>query len=243
MSLKNKDLEREISRLSALDDPVRRRIYRIVQADRGDMSRDDVSRAAGITRRLAAFHLEKLAGAGLLEVSFRRLSGRTGPGAGRTSKLYRIGEAVDISLPVRRYELAAHVLAESLARDDDAGRSRALRESAHAWGRRVAREESPDRDTAPTDRARRVWRTLADFGFEPRRQSPGEVVLGNCPFDSLAAGDRATICGMNLALVEGMLAGVGAIDIRAELIPRPGHCCVTLRGPMGTDEPGPPAEE
>jgi len=39
---------------------------------------------------LAAFHLDKLLEQGLLDVEFRRISGRAGPGAGRPAKLYRL---------------------------------------------------------------------------------------------------------------------------------------------------------
>src|SRR5918911_20308 len=53
-------------------------------------------------RDLAAFHLDKLVEAGLLEASFRRLGERRGPGAGRPAKLYRRGAGeVAASLPPR----------------------------------------------------------------------------------------------------------------------------------------------
>ena len=35
----------------------------------------------------AAFHLDRMAEAGLLDVGYRRLTGRVGPGAGRTAKV------------------------------------------------------------------------------------------------------------------------------------------------------------
>jgi hypothetical protein len=46
------------------------------------VGREEATQAVGITRELAAFHLDKLLEEGLLDVEYRRLSGRTGPGAG-----------------------------------------------------------------------------------------------------------------------------------------------------------------
>lgn len=76
-----------------LGDPTRRTIYREVLASAAEISRDEVAAAAGVSRKLAAFHLEKLLEAGLLEASYRRLTGRTGPGAGRPAKLYQPSSA------------------------------------------------------------------------------------------------------------------------------------------------------
>jgi len=69
----------------------------------------------GVDRSLAAFHLDKLVERGLLEATYRRLSGRTGPGSGRPSKLYRrSARQHELTLPPRRYELAARLLVEGV---------------------------------------------------------------------------------------------------------------------------------
>ena len=72
---------------------------------------------------------------------------------------------------------------------------------------------------------------LADRGFEPSADGRGDVRLRNCPFDALAADEPDLVCGMNLALVQGL---VGAVDEEmggdAVLDPAPGLCCVALRG-------------
>src|SRR5262245_29851523 len=110
-----KEFTAQLETLAVLEEPLRRKLYLYVAGREEPVGRDEAARAAGVSRALAAFHLDKLVGAGLLEATFRRLSERTGPGAGRPSKLYRraAGE-FGVSLPPRRYELAAHVFAQAL---------------------------------------------------------------------------------------------------------------------------------
>jgi predicted ArsR family transcriptional regulator len=74
--------------VAVLADPVRRSLYSHVAAQPEPVGRDAAAATAGISRSLAAFHLDRLVEAGLLAVTYRRLSGRTGPGAGRPAKLY-----------------------------------------------------------------------------------------------------------------------------------------------------------
>jgi len=216
------EFERQLASLAALDEPVRRKLYLFVVGREGEASRDEAAEAAGVSRALAAFHLDKLVEAGLLETTFRRLSGKAGPGAGRPSKLYRRAAArFEVSVPRRRYELAAHVLAQAV-RDPHA-----VRQAARDWGRRLA-AETGTRSELPL---RRATHALEAAGFEPRRTKEGEVVLRNCPFESLSASNRELICGMNLALIEGLLEGLAIEGVEARLAPREGQCCVSLRRP------------
>ena len=224
-----KDFAKQVENLAALDEPVRRRLYRYVVGRSREVSRDEAARATRISRSLAAFHLDKLVEAGLLQATFRRLSGRVGPGAGRPAKLYRRASTqFDLSLPQRRYELAARVLTQALTNIGDEHGLQALRDAARDWGRRLAEEPSVGtRNPVPLKRAAQA---LEACGFEPRRTSDGQVVLGNCPFASLQADSRELICGMNLALIQGLLSGLELQGVYARLAPRPGMCCVALRG-------------
>jgi predicted ArsR family transcriptional regulator len=224
----SKDFAKQLGSLAALDEPVRRKLYLYVVGRDGDVSRDEAARATRVSRALAAFHLDKLVKAGLLEATFRRLSARVGPGAGRPSKLYRRASTrFDVSLPQRRYELAAHVLAQTLAETGTEVGLEALRSAARDWGSRLAQDASlGTRRGLPLNRASRA---LQVCGFEPRRTPDGEVVLRNCPFDSLRANSRELICAMNLALIEGLLAGLSLQGVHARLAPRAGMCCVALR--------------
>ena len=79
------------------------------------MSKDQAAAALGVARSVAAFHLDRLVDDGLLVAEYRRLTGRQGPGAGRPAKLYRRAErGVAVSVPPRRYDLAALLLARAV---------------------------------------------------------------------------------------------------------------------------------
>ena len=213
----------EISIIAVLDDPVRRSLYDYVSARGDGVSRSEAAAATGIGRTLAAFHLDRLAEAGLVEVTFARPSGRTGPGAGRPAKLYRRAVTEhQVSVPPRDYRAAAELLAEVV---DLTGAEPELQRSARNRGAaagRAAREQAPGLPDGDL-----VTGTLAAQGYEPYRDR-ADVRLRNCPFHLLAGRHPPLICGMNLALLEGLLAGAGVSGLTARLDPRPGECCVVL---------------
>src|SRR6188472_2861508 len=98
----NHPTEQGLEQLAVLAEPLRRRLYLHVAEQPAPVSRDAAAAALGIARSLAAFHLDRLVGAGLLTTEFRRLSGRSGPGAGRPAKLYRlVDDEVRALLPER----------------------------------------------------------------------------------------------------------------------------------------------
>ncbi|MFJ8449877.1 helix-turn-helix transcriptional regulator [[Kitasatospora] papulosa] len=207
-----------IEALAVLGDPVRRGLYRHVSGAPGEVGRDAAAEAAGISRSLAAFHLDKLVEAGLLEVSFRRLSGRSGPGAGRPAKLYRRAEGErTVSVPPRSYDAAGRLLAEVV---EQAGLDGELQAAARAAGEAGGAASDEGADPVEILRAR---------GFEPFWDG-GTLRLNNCPFHTLADQFPALVCGMNLAGIEGLLAGLTAgQDWTAEMDPLPRGCCVALR--------------
>ncbi len=54
------------------------------------------------------------------------------------------------------------------------------------------------------------------------------VRLQNCPFHQLSRQFPPLICGMNLALLEGLLEGAGLEGTQVRMDPAPGRCCVAL---------------
>jgi len=203
--------------LSSLAEPIRRALYEFVSSAPQPVTRDEAAEAMGVSRQVAAYHLDRLADDGLLDFEFRRLTGREGPGAGRPSKLYQRSDQVyEVSVPPRRYQLAAQILLEAVraAHVDDA----ALAEVARRTGCQLG--------------GHGLGEALVETGYEPTVED-GETRFRNCPFHMLRDQDREATCGLNLALVEGMIEGSGS-DAAAVLAPEDGYCCVRLRPPVAT---------
>ena len=252
--------DEELDAIGVLREPVRRSLYRFVVSQRKEVSRNEAAEAVGVRRTLAAFHLDKLVDAGLLETSYRRLGGRTGPGAGRPSKLYRRdARARPIGQP-RSYGLVAALLTKVV---DESGGDLALQAAARRHGLRVAGKEpatAPDTDEregeaargaaevdgpdavekGPGDRDEEVVielrMVLERHGFEPYRDGR-RLLAQNCPFRELSDEYPALVCGMNLALLDGIVTAMSTPDIGenderptyiAVMDPAPGRCCVAL---------------
>jgi predicted ArsR family transcriptional regulator len=222
----------DIEAIALLDEPVRRALYEWVVAQARPVGRDEAAAGTGVSRTLAAFHLDRLAEAGLLATEFRRLTGRTGPGAGRPAKLYaRADREVRVSLPERRYDIAAELMAQALeASSGTHGRPpKPLRMAAHRMGEQVGASARSAAGRHPSRARRRaaLIETLAERGYEPRERA-GESRLGNCPFDALVDDHRDLVCGMNLALGEGILDGLGEDGASARIDRQPGMCCLSF---------------
>lgn len=219
-----------IERVGVLSEPTRRRLYAYVARRPEGVGRDEAAGAAGISRALAAFHLDRLVAAGLLEVFFRRRSGRAGPGAGRPAKMYRrAARVVSVALPPRDYGFAARLLAQAIE-GSEPGRKK-LWLVARRWGKVLGREVCGRVEGKPTTAKvlRAMRQVLEERGFEPGPVRGGQWRLQNCPFDAIAREHRELVCGMNLALMRGMLAELGPAGWRAELAPLERQCCVAFR--------------
>jgi predicted ArsR family transcriptional regulator len=231
-----RDLESQVAGVAALHDPVRRALYLFVVNSDGPVSRDQAAAGVDVQRSLAAFHLDKLAEEGLLDVEFRRLTGRTGPGAGRPAKLYRRSERqIAVSLPPREYDLAGALLAEAIAASERSGRP--VRNELERASRRLGAElgaEAVERAGRRPSKAKKrdaLVAVLRDRGFEPRLVGD-EIVLANCPFHALAQQYTDLVCGMNLHLMQGVrsVLDVGERSLVPRLEPEPGQCCVKFCG-------------
>jgi predicted ArsR family transcriptional regulator len=213
--------------IGALADATRRALYEYVAGQPEPVGREQAANALGLALHTASFHLDRLAEEGLLEVEYRRLSGRSGPGAGRPSKLYRrAAREFTVSLPPRRYDLVGDILAAAVTRAaagsplDDS-----LDASAHDEGLALGRAARgpADRPTLPA-----VADVLAGHGFEPQVED-AVVTLRNCPFDDLAQKHTELVCGLNRTFVQGVVDGLEREDATACLEPEPGWCCVKVR--------------
>ncbi|OAH09950.1 helix-turn-helix transcriptional regulator [Streptomyces jeddahensis] len=219
----------DIDAIAALQDPVRRRLYEYVAAQGREVGRNEAAEAAGVARTLAAHHLDRLAEAGLLESGSRRLTGRSGPGAGRPAKVYTRARAERaVSLPARDYRTAAELLAEAA---EQAGLDAGL------WAAARSRGEALRGSAAPCGRLEEAMEMLAARGYEPYLEGAEDaggatgagarvVRMRNCPFHAVAERFPPLVCGMNLALLEGLLGTDG--PVRARMDARPGECCVVV---------------
>ncbi|MGH2428452.1 MAG: helix-turn-helix transcriptional regulator [Candidatus Limnocylindria bacterium] len=227
----------ELEAMAALREPNRRRLYQYVERQPRAVSRDEAAEAVSISRALAAFHLDKLVELGLLKAEYRRLSGRSGPGAGRTSKLYRRSRnQFAMSLPHRNHELLARLLAASSA---SGGQISPDIEPAREYGRSLGRRARKRirGHPAPARLLECVEAVLESLGFEPYRASPAEVRLRNCPFDPLSRLYTPLVCGVAQAVITGITQGVGADLLRIGRDEQPDRCCGIVTLPLRNDAP------
>jgi predicted ArsR family transcriptional regulator len=201
---------------AALVDATRRALFDYVRRQGHPVTREEAAEAQGLSRGLAAFHLDKLVEAGLLRAGYEAPPDRP-RGRGRAPKVYELAsDGLSVTIPERRYQLIAEILAAAID------------------------EEHPDVSSAARGHARRrgqdlgaelrqsdLVTVLAGLGFEPYPAADG-LRLANCPFHALAARHTALVCGLNQAFVSGVVDGLAATGVRADLVPRAGACCVTL---------------
>lgn len=207
----------DLRAVGLLAEPVRRRLYQYLRERQEPVGREEAARHAGIKARLAAFHLDKMAEAGLLDVEYRRLSGRAGPGAGRTAKVYSVSSrSFSVQIPQTRYALAASMMASALSAGiSGTDGAESLQDVATAVGGGIGDEI---RQQTQTDSARReaVRHKLEQLGYEPRVEESGEWTLRNCIFSELSTSHRELVCGMNAAFVAGLVGGAHLLSLKAE---------------------------
>jgi predicted ArsR family transcriptional regulator len=225
---------RTVAAVAVLADDSRRVMYDYIRRQAHPVTRDEAAVEAGISRKLAAFHLEKLVEAGLLDAEPQPRPAGTRRRPGRVPKAYRpTGATLNVSIPERRLDLLGEVLVDAVAAVADAG---AVRTEALAVARRRGTDlgvaERTERRLSRTgaERALHLARgVLERVGYEPYPQDDGALRLRNCPFDPLAARQRELVCAMNRELIDGLLRGLGNSTVSAAIAPRSGECCVELR--------------
>lgn len=219
-----------IKAVAALDDELRRGMFTFIRAARRPVTRDEAATAVGISRKLAAFHLDKLVDAGVLQADFQPAGGRK---VGRAPKAYRpVDSDIRVGIPPRSPELLAELLLQAVLACGE-------HENATAATIRVAREHGRQIGVTERERARPgrlgaeraltlIVGILQRQGFEADRTSSTAVRLRTCPFHPLAAKAPEAVCGLNHALLDGIVDGLAAPAVRAVLDPRTGECCVEV---------------
>jgi NADPH-dependent 2,4-dienoyl-CoA reductase/sulfur reductase-like enzyme/predicted ArsR family transcriptional regulator len=215
--------------VTVLGEGVRRRLFEIVRSAHRPVNREEAAARAGISRRLAAFHLDKLVAAGLLRARYQSPPGIPRK-VGRTPKVYEGDDIeVQISIPRREHGALADILVDAVLTEKRG-------ESAAQAALRVALERGKELGRTVRDGACQGERGFATAeqvlrgqGFEPYRHGPAALRLRNCPFHPLSAKSPGLVCAMNHAYLAGVLEGMEAEALQAFLEPRAGECCVELR--------------
>lgn len=226
------DFAQRVSGVAALAEPIRRELYDYVVAQTSAVSRDQASAGVGIARHTAKFHLDRLVDEGLLDIDFKRLSGKNGPGAGRPTKLYRrSARELSVTVPERHYDLAGHLMAAAIEAAAQNGTAvvDALHDAAAGMGSALAQQTRQTAGPRPSRATlvKAACATLAAHGYEPHCHD-GTITLANCPFHSLARDHTELVCGMNLALISEMAQSSADGKLTARLDPGDDRCCVTL---------------
>jgi predicted ArsR family transcriptional regulator len=203
---------------AVLADPIRHALYDWIRRAAGPVTTDQAAAALGLARSTAGFHLDRLVREGALSVEHRKAEGRSGPGSGRPAKFYApaVGELA-VSLPPRDYELVGELLASGVEAALNNGRPvvDALREVARERGRRLGEE------------AESLEAALRETGYEPVPHADG-FEFANCPFHRLARAHTALVCGLNGALLDGVLEGCAAADLEVQPVAPPQPCCARI---------------
>jgi len=220
-----------VGAVALLDEPTRRRLYELIVASPDPVGRDEAAKTLGLSRELAAFHLDRLAAGGLLETVFRRLGSRQGPGAGRPAKLYRrSAHDIAVSLPPRDYRRAAEMLEDAIVGAAEPALLEAVNGAAHARGvvTGVAARKTVKPRSSHRQQRSALLAVLSEGGYEPLVDPGATIRLRNCPYHELAQRHREVTCGMNLAWASGIVDGLGVDGVKPVLAPEPGACCVVF---------------
>jgi predicted ArsR family transcriptional regulator len=218
--------------VAALDDPQRARLYSFVRTARAPVTREEAAAGVGISRKLAAFHLDRLVDAGLLAASFDRPQGDH-LRIGRAPKRYVVADVdVTVSIPERSYDFVGEILVDAIAEtghgeSPSAAAARVARERGRALGAGLREERRLGR-VGPERGLGVVTEVLVDLGFEPAATDEG-LVQRNCPFHRLAQRSPELVCGVNCEFVEGLLEGLETSRLHATLAPANGRCCVVVK--------------
>ena len=130
-----------IEQVGVLAEESRRSMYAFVRRAGRPVTRDEAAASVGVSRKLAAFHLDKLVDAGLLRAHYGV------PGAerrvGRQPKVYEPADTqIAVTIPDRRHGLLAELLLEGvLGETPDRSAAEAATDAARVHGRLLGERE------------------------------------------------------------------------------------------------------
>jgi len=193
---------------TAFGDPTRRDIYLFVRAREGGATAAEVAEGFALHPNVARHHLEKLAGGGYLDVELARHES-----AGRPSKRYRAaGSDHQLSVPTRRDDLLANLLARALERLPVDEARQIAEEVGLEYGRAIAARMEPTEGHRSVKAAvASVADALTAHGFAAHAETKGNaltLVAEHCPFGEAARQYPHVLCAVDTGMVKGMLEGL-----------------------------------
>jgi predicted ArsR family transcriptional regulator len=208
-------------RLDAVGDHELRETLLFARAQTAPVTADQVASGQGIHRNVARGRLERLAEAGLLIASFERRTGRSGPGAGRPAKTYRVApELTAIEFPERRYESLVGLMVDALP---EQGRRSRLRDVGSTFGQDLARKAHLRPAKAFRTALDHVCAALGGLGYQASiAEVSGKsavITTPTCPLRPLVRAHPALAeldRGMWVALLARALAGTDADEITCD---------------------------
>jgi predicted ArsR family transcriptional regulator len=215
-----------MNRLDAIGESELRQALLYVRGSSRPVTADDAAAVLDVHRSVARGRLERLAEAGLLETSFVRRSGRTGPGAGRPAKLYFAApETETLEFPPRHLPELVGRLLDEIPAD---GRELAIRRAGEDFGRDLARAAGLQPSADAQEGLEDICAAVRSLGFQAALDGfDGETaVIGTptCPLRPLVTKrpEAALIDhGMWAGLVESGIDGTHAESVDCET-----HSCL-----------------
>ncbi|NOY55602.1 MAG: helix-turn-helix domain-containing protein [Actinobacteria bacterium] len=226
-----RDLEQTLNQLTAtLGDPTRRSIYLRVRSSPEPLTATLVANEFCIHPNVARHHLDRLTEEGYLEVTRRRTTGKTGPGAGRPAKCYApTGKEIDLQFPTRRHDLLIDLLVRIVLHLAPEDGLRVALEIGRDFGRELASGIATTGDNDLTASLETVAALMQREGFEVIADSAGEKLLTeHCPFSASKFEHPEVLCSLDRGIMTGIFEIVdpqraAALEVNLEM----DHACIT----------------
>ena len=220
-----------LTAVAALNDPFRRQLYQLIRRSHRPINRQQAAASVGISRKLAAFHLDKLVEVGLLRATHEPI-GQTRK-VGRTPKAYQPTPTVlRINIPEHQHHTLAEILLDAMITQHpgESPQQAALRLATHHGENLGHTEHTPPhpRHLSTEQALTLAHDVLTRHGYEPTRDNPTTLRLRNCPFHPLTTKAPEFICAINHAFLTGFLHSLPTTTVHAVLAPHPPECCVEL---------------
>lgn len=238
ISAESQRLDRSIGDLTAaLGDPTRRGIYIALREAPDALTANQVAELFDIHANVARHHMDKLAEEGFLQVSRRRPSGRSGPGAGRPAKCYEVtAKPIDVHFPAARSDHLVDLLLRLVNRLGGPDIASVAEDLGRQYGRELAEEIGTPDEAGYQSAVTAVAAAMTGLGFGIALDAEGDgtrLLTSHCPFGERAGAHPEVICSLDRGIVAGLFAGLKR-PCDPVLHPRPDEAesCVTEFTPV-----------